>query len=202
MTTGEIHGRSTAWTAAGDLVRVLAGIAVPVGGLLYGPVGIALLSLVLLGTVLPRAIGLDGPVDPAIGLTLSAAAWISLLDLYARASWLDLVVHLVATAVLTVLAYALLVFLGALPVPGAMLARSTGAGARHDGSGLSRPRLGGVVTATSLGVLLSLLWEVGEWAGATFVDESINVGYRDTLGDLAAGGVGALLAGLFLVRRP
>ncbi len=202
MTTGEIRRRSTTPTVVGDVVRTLAAIAIPVGGLLYGPVGIALLALVLLGTVLPRAIGLEGPIDPVIGLTLSAAAWISLLDLYAQVSWLDLAVHLVATGVLTVLAYAVLVSVGALPVPGPILARRTGAGARHDGSGLSRPRLGGVVTATALGVLLALLWEVGEWFGATFVDGSINVGYLDTLGDLAAGGVGALLAGFLLVRRP
>ncbi|MEK8228690.1 hypothetical protein NKG05_25870 [Oerskovia sp. M15] len=105
--------------------------------------------------------------------------------------------HLVATAVLTVLAYALLVFVGrSRPRPregeGRMHLRSVpplapAPGRRDHGDGAR--------------VLLALLWETGEWAGATFVDESINVGYVDTLGDLAAGGIGSLLAGLVMVRR-
>ncbi|MFF2622938.1 hypothetical protein [Oerskovia jenensis] len=201
MTTGEIERRSTVSTAVGDVVRVLAGIAIPVGTLLFGFVATALLALVLLGAVIPRAVGLKGPLDPLVGLVLSVAAWIALLDLYAQVAGLDLAVHLVATAVLTVLAYAVLVFLGALPSPGPLLDGLGGRPTRSVVDGLSRPRLGGVVTATALGVLLALLWEVGEWAGATFVDPSIAVGYLDTLGDLVAGGVGALLAGLALVRR-
>lgn len=201
MTTGEIERRSTVSTAVGDVVRVLAGIAIPVGTLLYGLVATALLSLVLLGAVIPRAVGLKGPLDPFVGLVLSAAAWIALLDLYAQLSWLDLAVHLVATAVLTVLAYAVLVFLGALPSPGPLLDGLGGRPTRSVVDGLSRPRLGAVVTATALGVLLAVLWEVGEWAGTTFVDPAIEVGYLDTLGDLVAGGIGALAAGLVLVRR-
>ena len=199
MTAGEIERRSTVSTAVGDVVRVLAGIAIPVGSLLYGLVATALLSLVLLGAVIPRAVGLKGPLDPLVGLVLSAAAWIALLDLYAQLSWLDLAVHLVATAVLTVLAYAVLVFLGALPSPGPLLDGLGGRPTRSVMDGLSRPRL--VAVTTALGALLALLWEVGEWAGTTFVDPAINVGYLDTLGDLVAGGVGALAAGLVLVRR-
>jgi len=200
MTAGEIERRSTVSTAVGDVVRVLAGIAIPVGSLLYGLVATALLSLVLLGAVIPRAVGLKGPLDPLVGLVLSAAAWIALLDLYAQLSWLDLAVHLVATAVLTVLAYAVLVFLGALPSPGPLLDGLGGRPTRSVMDGLSRPRLGAVVTATALGALFALLWEVGEWAGTTFVDPAIAVGYLDTLGDLVAGGIGALAAGVLLVR--
>ncbi|RXR26059.1 hypothetical protein EQW78_16395 [Oerskovia turbata] len=200
MTTGEIERRSAVSTTVGDVVRVLAGIAIPVGSLLYGLVATALLSLVLLGAVIPRAVGLKGPLDPLVGLVLSAAAWIALLDLYAQLSWLDLAVHLVATAVLTVLAYAVLVFLGALPSPGPLLDGLGGRPTRAVMDGLSRPRLGAVVTAAALGVLLALLWEVGEWAGTRFVDPAINVGYLDTLGDLVAGGIGALAAGVLLVR--
>lgn len=198
-TTSSLRGSTTS-TVVGDVVRVLAGLAIPVGGALYGPVAVALLSLVLLGTVLPRAVGLQGVVDPLVGLVLSVAAWIALLDLYARVSWLDLVMHLLATAALTVLAYAVLVFLGCLPTPGPLLA-GPDAAARAAGPTLRRPRTGAVVTATALGVLLALLWEVGEWAGAQYVDPSIDVGYLDTLGDLVAGGIGAFVAGLLLVRR-
>lgn len=201
MTTDKALRRTPTATVVGDLVRVLAAAAVPVGTVLYGPVATALLALVLLGTVIPRAIGLRGVVDPAVGLVLSVAAWIALLDLYARVPWLDLAMHLAATAALTVLAYAVLVFLGALRVPGPLVAPVV-RGDPLPSTDLRRPRLGSVVTATGLGVLLALLWEVGEWAGSTYVDPAIQVGYRDTLGDLVAGGVGAFVAGLFLVRSP
>lgn len=180
---------------AGDAVRWGAGASLVVGTALYGAVGAALLSLVLLGTVIPRALGLHGVSDPLLGVVLSVAAWMGLLDLYADVPWLDLAVHLVATGVLAALAWRTLVRLGAVVSP----QRVPAAGAHA--SGPARPALGVVVVTTALGVMLAVLWELGEWAGATFVDGSINVGYTDTLGDLAAGAVGSLVAGILLARR-
>ena len=40
---------------------------------------------------------------------------------------------------------------------------------------------------TGLGAAAAVLWEVGEWAGHTFLDPRISVGYEDTIGDLVAG---------------
>ncbi|UNX54812.1 hypothetical protein MF406_00445 [Georgenia sp. TF02-10] len=40
-----------------------------------------------------------------------------------------------------------------------------------------------------------MLWELGEWVGHTYGDPEIHVGYDDTVGDLAAGLLGSLLAG-------
>jgi hypothetical protein len=45
------------------------------------------------------------------------------------------------------------------------------------------------------------LWEVGEWVGHTYLDERIQVGYNDTMGDLVADGLGALVAGALLASR-
>ena len=194
MTVGTSVRRPSA-LVAGDAVRWGAGASLVVGTALYGAVGAALLSLVLLGAVVPRALGLHGVHDPVLGLVLSAAAWMGLLDLYAAVPWLDLAVHLVATGVLADLAWRALVRVGAVASP--RPATVSGAGP----STPTRPVLGIVVVTTALGVMLAVLWELGEWAGATFVDGSINVGYTDTLGDLAAGGVGALVAGLLLARR-
>jgi hypothetical protein len=193
MTVGT-SARRPPTLVAGDAVRWGAGASLVVGTALYGTVGAALLSLVLLGAVVPRALGLHGVHDPLLGLVLSAAAWMGLLDLYAAVPWLDLAVHLVATGVLADLAWRTLVRVGAVASPQTAV---TGAGAPMP----ARPALGTVVVTTALGVMLAVLWELGEWAGATFVDGSINVGYTDTLGDLAAGGVGALVAGLLLARR-
>lgn len=186
MTSADAAPRTPA-LLAGDAVRVLVALGVVAGAVLYGAVGAALLSLVLLGAVVPRALGLHGYGDPALGLVLSAAAWSGLLDLYEAVPWLDLVMHLVATAALAALAWLVL--------------RRTGAVAGPQDGSLRRPRLGVVVSVTGLGALLALLWEVGEWAGATYVDGSINVGYTDTVSDLAAGTLGSLVAGLVLARR-
>lgn len=172
---------------AGDVVRGLVVVSIVVATVVYGPVGGALLSLVLLGAVVPRALGLRGYGDPALGLVLAAAAWAGLLDLYETVSWLDLVMHLVATAALAALAWLVLRHLGAVSGPAE--------------ASLRRPGLGVVVTVTGLGALLALLWEIGEWAGSTYVDGSINVGYTDTVSDLAIGTLGALAAGVVLARR-
>ncbi|MEG9492047.1 MAG: hypothetical protein MIJ73_04485 [Microbacterium aurum] len=41
-----------------------------------------------------------------------------------------------------------------------------------------------------------------EWAGRRFISYEIFVGYQDTIGDMAIGGVGAAVAGLVLTRVP
>ena len=54
------------------------------------------------------------------------------------------------------------------------------------------------VLTTATGTALAVVWEFGEWYGHTFLDSRIQVGYDDTIGDLAAGMVGALVAGVAL----
>ena len=54
---------------------------------------------------------------------------------------------------------------------------------------------------TGLGATAAVLWEIGEWAGHTFLDPSIYVGYADTVGDLAAGLAGSVVAAVVLARR-
>ena len=50
--------------------------------------------------------------------------------------------------------------------------------------------------------MLAVLWEVGEWAGNAWLDRSIQVGYADTMGDLAAGLAGSAVAAVVVARRP
>ena len=57
-----------------------------------------------------------------------------------------------------------------------------------------------VVVTFTFGVTVAVLWEFLEWAGNAFISESIHVGYIDTLIDIAAGGAGAILAGILLAR--
>ena len=57
--------------------------------------------------------------------------------------------------------------------------------------------------SSTLATTLALLWEMGEWFGHTRLDDRIQVGYEDTLGDLGAGVVGAVVAAVLLaLSRP
>jgi len=171
-----------------DAVR-LAGLMSVVAVLLWwSPVDVAVFALSMIGLVLPRFLGVRPALDASFGASLLVAAWFSVLGLYVSAPLVDLPVHFVLNGLVAVIALVLLARVGVLP----------------ESLDVARPRLGIAVMTTALGVVGGVLWEFGEWAGHTFVDESIFVGYTDTLGDLAIGGLGSLLAGAaagFLTAR-
>lgn len=167
-----------------DSVRVLGALSILVSAVWFGPVEVALFLLVLLGLLVPRVLALPVTLDLSLGVTLLAGGWFAVFDVFEAVGPLDLVVHLVANGLLAVTAYLLLVRLHALPDLTDAVPR------RH--------RTGTVVVTTALGTLLGLLWELGEWAGHTYFDDGINVGYEDTLGDLVSGAVGSLVGGLVL----
>lgn len=170
----------------GGVVRVLGVASVVVAAVVDGPVGVALLLLVLAGLVVPPAVRADPRLDAAYGVGLLAAGWAGALDLYQRISWLDVVMHLVVTGLIAAVAHL-------------VVARATGAVVDPVLPAARRTHVGSVGVTTALGLGLSVLWEVGEYLGNTYIDASIHVGYRDTIGDMALGGIGSLAAGLALV---
>ncbi|WP_146360898.1 hypothetical protein [Arthrobacter yangruifuii] len=175
-----------------DAVRALSVLSVVAALVLLGPVETALFLLVLLGLLVSRSLSVLPGFDTVYGLVLLTAAWSSVADLYARISWWDLAVHCASTGVLAVVAYFLLVQFGAVP-----------AIRRPHRASRSLPVVVPLLVL-SLGLGMSVLWEIGEWWGNTYVDARIHVGYVDTMTDLAAGGLGALVGGLclgFAVRR-
>ena len=169
-----------------DAVRALGILSAAAALVLLGPVETALFLLVLLGLLVARSLDVIPGFDTAYGLVLLLAAWSSVADLYARISWWDLVIHSAATGALAAMAYFLLVQFNAVP-----------AVRRPHRPSRSLPLVVPVLVL-ALGLGLSVLWEMGEWWGNAFVDESIHVGYDDTMGDLAAGGLGALVSGICL----
>lgn len=170
---------------AGDAVRAAAALSVVVAGAALDGVGVALFLLVLGGTMVPRALGVTGVLDVGYGAALLASAWAAQLEWYRAVPWLDLPVHAVCTGLIAALATVTLVRVGALPAPHA--------------DGLPW-RTGVVVVTTGLGAVLAILWELGEWAGHTFLDDRIGVGYGDTVTDLATGLLGSAVAGVLLAR--
>jgi hypothetical protein len=182
--------QASAWprrVVPGDLVRALAAVSVVVGTWLSGPVATALFLLVLGGSLVPRVIGVPASLDVAYCGALVLAAWAAQLGWYDAVGWLDVAVHAVATGLVALVAVLALVRWGVLP-------SDLVDGARH-------PRWGSVLLVAGTGGALAVLWEIGEWAGHTFLDPSIHVGYQDTVGDLAAGLTGSVVAGLALARR-
>lgn len=167
-----------------DGVRAVGTASVLAAAGWLGAVESALFLLVLLGLLILRALKAPAVVDAGGGAVLLVAAWSSVADLYARISWWDLAVHLAATGVLAAMAYLLLGRLHAVPDPAA------------PAPAVRAPRTAVVLLTTALGLGLSVLWEFGEWWGHNYVDSRINVGYDDTLGDLAAGAAGSVLAGM------
>jgi hypothetical protein len=163
----------------GDAVRAAAAVSLLVALARFGPVVGAVFLLVLGGTMLARALGAPRVLDLGCGATTLAAAWAAALDWYRAVGWLDLAVHLVATGLVAALAHLALVRLG-------RSAPADGAAPRRRGAG--------VVTA-ALGVALATLWELGEHLGNALLDDRIQVGWTDTVGDLAAGTLGAAAAG-------
>ena len=108
------------------------------------------------------------------------AGWSAVLDLSTRVPYWDLLVHFVLNGLVAAVLYIVAVRAGAVPDPARV-----------------RVPLGAVVALTvAFGLAAGVLWELAEWVGHTFIDETIYVGYDDSISDLAVGGLGALAAGL------
>lgn len=156
----------------------LAGVASFVAAFWFDGVVVALFALVLLGLVVPRVLGMPGVLQAGSGATLVLGAWGATLDWYVAVPWLDIVVHAAANGLLAAVALE--------------LARRSGTLPRR------LPASGVVVVTTALGALLAVVWEAGEWFGHTLLDDAIQVGYTDTVGDLVCGTLGSLVVGLAL----
>ncbi len=165
---------------AADAFRVLAALSIVVAVIGWGPLEGATVAFAAGGTLVPRMLGVRPSVDIAFGVVLLVAAWSSVLEIYVTTRWWDLPVHFLANGLSAALCYILLVRLRVVP----------------DAATLPRPKLSAVVMTVALGLSLGVLWEFAEWFGHTFIDENIFVGYVDSIGDLAWGAVGALLAGI------
>lgn len=172
-------GAVAAHVAAGAALASLV-VSVPLG-----PAGVMLFLLVLGGVATTWASRLPGACQAVVVTGMVVCGWAGVLGWYEAVAWLDLAAHLVLTGLLAVLAVAVLEVAGML---------------RLVPTGAPREQAGAVVVTGALGLGLSVLWELGEWSGNRFVDSGITVGYEDSLGDLAMGGLGSLVAGVAWVR--
>ncbi|MCD2442906.1 hypothetical protein LQ757_11550 [Agromyces sp. SYSU K20354] len=172
-----------------DVLRLLAVLSIVVAAIGWGPLsGLSFLA-VLAVMLIPRLLHLRAGFDIAFGIAVLFSTWSSVLGVYHTTRWWDVPMHFLTNGLLAALAFVVLVRLGVLADPAT----------------LPHPMLSATVATTALGLTMGVIWELFEWFGRAFIDDDILVGYADTLGDLLAGGLGSVVAGLsmrFLMARP
>lgn len=171
---------------AADALRVIGVLSVIAAAIWSTPTDAGILALALPALMVPRVLGMRAWMDIAVGLTVLVAAGSNVFDLYRSVAGWDLVVHFVCTGVIAATGYLILARTGVVP-------------AQRDAAFRTRTAI--VITA-AVGLAVSALWEMIEWAGRTFVTSEIFVTYEDTIGDMAIGGLGALFAGIILAFFP
>lgn len=169
-----------------DAVRVAALVSA-VLALFWLPgenaVRFGLLFAVLL---LPRFVGIPRPFDAAFCAGLLVATWAGVQDWYVRVPWVDEVVHLLTIGATAAASYLMLAKLQLMP--------------GLQDAPIRRHRSSLLILAAALGLGVAALWEIYEWVAAQFAPQALHVGYDDTVIDIIFGGVGALVAGLALMR--
>lgn len=131
-----------------DALRGIGVLSVILAAVFFELTDAGVIAFTLPGLVAPRFIGMKPWPDIMLSVTLLVAAWSSVLDLYTRIAWWDLVVHFFCAGVLAVGCYLFLARLRIVPTPFT--------------SGFTSP--GGVILTTTFGLALGSLWEMVEWA--------------------------------------
>lgn len=167
-----------------DGLRMIGLLSVGVAAIWFSVTDAGILAFALPALMAARFIGVHPAFDICFSVTVLIAAWSNVFDLYRTVPGWDSAIHLVCTAVLTVMLYQLLARFDVVP---------------DLGEESLRPRTI-IVTFTSLGLALSVLWEFVEWVGFVWITDDIFVEYHDTIGDMAAGGLGSLGAGIVVAR--
>lgn len=170
------------WSA--DALRVLGIIGVLIAAIWLAPTDAGIAALALPALMLPRMLGVRGWFDVVVCLTVLAAAWSNVFDLYRSVPGWDLLLHLSCTGILAVIAALILTRTGV-----AAVTRESGARARTP-----------LTLLPLIALALSAVWEMIEWLGWAYLSDDIFVTYQDTIGDMVFGGLGGLAAGVVLAR--
>ncbi|MGP3535031.1 hypothetical protein ACTU3I_09575 [Microbacterium sp. RD1] len=168
-----------AWSA--DAVRALGVLSVVLAGVAASPTDAGILAFALPALMAPRFLAVRPGLDVASGVIVLIAAWSNVLDLYRTIAWWDLAVHFACTGAIALLLYIAGERSGVFASP----------------RGRARTPL---LLLPTIGLAISALWEMVEWAGYTYVSDDIFVAYADTVGDMTLGGLGAAAAGVLAAR--
>ncbi len=153
--------------------------------LLYGIqerwVDVAVLLLAGLGQVVAFLCFRNGYARGVSSVVVLIAGVSAAEQLYSRISWWDLLIHFICTYVLVLIVW------------NHVLRRAPGRG--------TLPTRRRILMCTVAGLALAAVWELMELIGFLFVTPDIHIPPLDTLSDVAAGVLGASLAGLHRKSR-
>ena len=130
---------------AADAMRVIGVLSVLVAAVWSTPTDAGVLAFSLPALMLPRALGLRGGADLAVGVIILVAAGSNVFDLYRSLPGWDLVVHFLCTGAIAATGYVVLSRLGIVP---------------GQASPLFRPRIP-LVICTTVGLAVSAVREIG-----------------------------------------
>lgn len=168
-----------------DLLRA----ALLAGGLVelaLGNPGAAMRMLLTFGlTMIPRLLSMPRPFDFAFTLGMSLQAWGNVAGAFDALPFYNKVVHFFLPLGVAPLLYLILIRLRVVPD----LARESGL---HERAGI-------VLIAFTLGFSVGGLYELYEWFAVRVLGGNLQVGYGDTIGDLADDALGAICGGLLLL---
>lgn len=171
-----------------DLLRGLGLALIPAAWVIAGWPSAAVMFLVFGAQWLLRWLRGGSLLDWSGQIVMLAAGWFSVTGLYHRVTDLDMLMHALTAGVVARLV--------GIAVEAALRRRDVPVSTALDTTGRTVAWLGLASATVSLGVL----WELAEWWGHTVVTEEIGVGYVDTIGDMAANTVGALVGAWLAVR--
>jgi hypothetical protein len=132
-----------------------------------------------------RFVNLPRVYDLCFVLAMAVAGWGEALRLYDLFGWFDVAVHASVPLLGAPVIYILLARLEVVPDP-------------RDDTG--RPHHAGIFVVTvAIGMAIGAWWEIIEWFSDTVLGSNLSPTKQDTIGDLGADTVGAVLGGALLV---
>lgn len=168
-----------------DAVRLAALLSVVAAFLWMATGDVVRFSIAFLGLLVPRIFHLPRPFDLAYCSTVLLATWSGAAGWYEAIPWWDWAVHLVTNGAIAAAVYL-------------VLARIRVVHEMHDHT-LPHSRVALAVLTGAFGLAVGAIWEFVEWIGEQYAPNTVHVGYIDSIGDLSAGGLGSLIAGVCLV---
>ncbi|HET7415677.1 MAG TPA: hypothetical protein VFI97_08290 [Arthrobacter sp.] len=168
-----------------DFVRFAALLSVVAAFLWMATGDVVRFSIAFLGLLVPRVFHLPRPFDLAYCITVLLAAWSGAAGWYEAAPWWDWAVHLITNGAIAAAVYL-------------VLARVRVVHEMHDHT-LPHSLVALAVLTGAFGLAVGAIWEFLEWIGEQYAPNTVHVGYVDSIGDLSAGGLGSLIAGICLV---
>jgi hypothetical protein len=168
-----------------DILRATfpAGVA---GYLLAGNAhGATNLAVAGAAVLVARVVNLPRLYDLCFVLAMALTGWGEALRLYDAFPWYDNLVHFLVPLLGAPVVYIAMARLDVLPDP------------KDDTNG--RHYVGIFVVTLSFGLAIGAVWEIVEWSSDRILGSQLSLGNADTIGDLVADGLGALLGALLLV---